>query len=404
MAESERTSGASRRTEYLILLAVIITMTVNQTAIVIISPLAVSIADEFDVSVSLSGQLRTVSALISAFLAPFVGLMSDRIGRRPIMMLGLLSILSFGLASTVAPTFALLMAAQSIAGFGIAALLSSGYAVVADTFPPERRAWAVGIISVGQPMAWVVGLPLIGLVADSFGWRWSFVAVPVAFSLVGFLFVRFVPGVTRSEATRASDANPLASLGTILRARSPRSWILAELTAYSGWAGTLVFLGAFYISEHDRSTALTGVLLSLTALAFVAGSLISSRVAEVIGIKPAICGGAAASALALIVALTMMPGVWVSLALLMLFGMMQGVRGAAASVLGLMQSPEHQGAMMGFRASVVQMGYVVGGLIGGALLAAGGYALLGIMFGLVIVAASLFMAAMVDVQHHGTEK
>ena len=391
MTESAASSPPTR-TEYLILLAIIITMTVNQTAIVIISPLAVAIADDFDVSVSLSGQLRTVSALISALLAPFVGLMSDRLGRRPIMLLGLLSIFAFGLASTVAPTFALLMAAQSIAGFGIASLLSSGYAVVADTFPPERRAWAVGIISIGQPMAWVIGLPLIGLVADTFGWRWSFIAVPVLFSILGFFFLRFIPasgGVGTAE-------KPLSSLGVILRARSPRSWILAELTAYSGWAGTLVFLGAYYISEHGRSTALTGILLSLTAVAFVAGSLLSSRVVNRFGIKPAIYGGATASAIALIVTLTVMPGVWVSLVLLMAFGMMQGIRGAAASVLGLMQSPEHQGAMMGFRASVVQMGYVLGGLVGGGLLAIGGYALLGTMFGLLIVVASVYMAARVD--------
>jgi MFS transporter, DHA1 family, inner membrane transport protein len=387
-----------RRREYLILLAVIITMTVNQTAIVIISPLAVAIADEFDVSVSLSGQLRTVSAMISAFLAPFVGLMSDRIGRRPVMLLGLVSILTFGLASTVAPTFALLMAAQSIAGFGIASLLSSGYAVVADAFPPERRAWAVGIISIGQPMAWVIGLPLIGLVADTFGWRWSFVAVPVVFSLLGFFFLRYVPASEYRERSSRPEQRPLESLGSILRARSPRSWILAELTAYSGWAGTLVFLGAYYISVHERSTALTGVLLSLTALAFVFGSLVSNRVVTRIGIKPAIGLGATVSAVALVLTMTVTPGVWVSLVLLMFFGMMQGVRGAAASVLGLMQSPEHQGAMMGFRASVVQLGYVLGGISGGALLAAGGYALLAIMFGLVIVSASIFMATSVQTE------
>jgi MFS transporter, DHA1 family, inner membrane transport protein len=399
MRDQPTQTSDSRRREYLILLAVIITMTVNQTAIVIISPLAVAISDEFDVSVSLSGQLRTVSALISAFLAPFVGLMSDRIGRRPIMLLGLLSILSFGLASTVAPTFALLMAAQSIAGFGIASLLSSGYAVVADSFPPERRPWAVGIISIGQPMAWVVGLPLIGVVADGFGWRWSFVAVPVVFSLIGFLFLRFIPASGGRSRPSDPGQRPLASLGSILRSRSPRSWILAELTAYSGWAGTLVFLGAYYISVHERSTSLTGILLSLTALAFVAGSLLSSRVVTGIGIKPTIGLGATVSALALVMTMAVTPGVWVSLALLMIFGLMQGVRGAAASVLGLMQSPEHQGAMMGFRASVVQLGYVLGGLVGGVLLAVGGYTLLATVFGVLIVLASVFMATSVEVEH-----
>jgi predicted MFS family arabinose efflux permease len=270
---------------------------------------------------------------------------------------------------------------------------------VADAFPPERRPWAVGIISIGQPMAWVVGLPLIGFVADGFGWRWSFIAVPVLFSLIGLFFLRYVPSSADANNRRADEQLPISSLSTILRAKSPRSWILAELTAYSGWAGTLVFLGAYYISVHDRSTSLTGILLSLTALAFVGGSLLSNRVVTRIGIKPAISLGATVSAVALIITMTISPGVWLSLALLMIFGMMQGVRGAAASVLGLMQSPEHQGAMMGFRASVVQLGYVLGGVAGGVLLAAGGYELLAIMFGLLIVIASIYMAISVDTDY-----
>ncbi|TVR68679.1 MAG: MFS transporter [Sphaerobacteraceae bacterium] len=399
-AQTTEPSGVATRREYTILFAVIITMMVNQTAVVIISPLAVEIARDFDVSVSLSGQLRTVSALLSALLAPFVGLMSDRLGRRPVMFLGLLSILTCGLASTVAPTFALLMAAQTIAGFGIASLLSSGYAVIADNFPAERRAWAVGIITIGQPMAWVVGLPLIGLVADEFGWRWSFLAVPVLFSLVGIVALRYVPA-SGGAPSGAAGSRPLASLGTILRERSPRSWILAELAAYSGWAGSLVFLGAFYISEHGRSTALTGVLLSVIALAFVVGSLFSNRIVIRFGIRQTMVWAATVSSFGLALALILIPGVWVSMTLLMLFGFMQGIRGAAASVLGLMQSPEHQGAMMGFRASVVQMGYVLGGIVGGAFLAAGGYALLGTMFGLLIVGASIAMATQVEIRQPG---
>jgi MFS transporter, DHA1 family, inner membrane transport protein len=400
MSDSSAESSSVLRSEYLILFAVVILMIVNQTVVVIISPLAVAIADEFDVSVSLSGQLRTVSAVLSAMLAPFVGLMSDRLGRKPIMLLGLFSILACGLASSVAPTFGLLMAVQTIAGFGIASLLPSGYAVVADTFPIERRAWAIGIVSIGQPMAWVVGLPLIGLVADTFGWRWSFIAVPVLFSLVGFFFLRYVPSSQKKTRT-AATARPLAGIASILKSRSPRLWIIAELTSYSGWAGTLVFLGAYYITEHGRSAALTGVLLALTALAFVIGSLLSSRIVSRIGLKPAIFTSAAASALTLIFTMLVHPGVWVTLSILMLFGMFQGIRGAAASVLGLMQSPEHQGAMMGFRASVVQMGYVLGGATGGVLLATGGYTLLGVVFGLVIFSATVLMAVGVDETGYG---
>jgi predicted MFS family arabinose efflux permease len=53
---------------------------------------------------------------------------------------------------------------------------------------------------------------------------------------------------------------------------------------------------------------------------------------------------------------------------------------------------------MGFRASVVQLGYVLGGLAGGGLLALGGYALMALIFGLLIVIASVFMSVSVDTE------
>lgn len=386
------TDSETRRREYTILLAIIVTMLANQSAIVIISPLAVAIAEEFETTVSLSGQLRTVAAIISGGLAPFVGLMSDRFGRRPIMLLGLLSITTFGLASSVAPTFGLLMLVQAIAGFGVASLLSSGYAMVGDVFPAERRAWAVGVISIGQPMAWMVGLPIIGIVADSFGWRWSFIAVPVIFSLIAMLFLRFIPPSGRQRNDQEGQSQVAASLLAVLRHPPARSWILAELIAYSGWAGTLVFLGAYYITVHGVSTATSSFLLAASAMAFAAGSLMSHRVSGRAGMPWTVVAGAALSAVALMLSMLLSAGLVVSFILLVLFGLMQGVRGASASALGLMQAPEHQGTMMGFRASVVQLGYVLGSIAGGALLALGGYELLGVAFGLVIVAAALFMS------------
>jgi MFS transporter, DHA1 family, inner membrane transport protein len=382
-----------RINERFVLLTVIVIMTVNQTGIVIVSPLAVEIAREFERTVSAAGQLRTVAALVSGLLAPFVGLMSDRIGRRPVIFTGLAAMGACGLLSAVAPGFWFLLFVQVLAGVGIAALLSVGYAVVGDCFPPERRAWAVGIISIGQPMAWVFGLPLIGLITDNFGWRWSYIGVPVLFSLLGTWFALrlWLPPV-RATAPRVG----VGDLREILRNRSAASWIGCELLAYSGWTGSLVYLGAFYITVHGQSVTVTGFLLALAAVGFAAGSLLSHRVATRAGGKGAILGGGVLSAIALAIGLGFDMPVALAASLIALFGFAQGIRGAASSNLGLIQAPEHRGAMMGFRASVVQLGYVIGGVIGGVLLLVAGYEALGLVFGTIIIAAAVLMPLLVS--------
>jgi MFS transporter, DHA1 family, inner membrane transport protein len=379
--------------ERFVLVTVIALMLVNQTGIVIISPLAIEIARTFDTSVSAAGQLRTVAALVSGVLAPFVGLMSDRIGRKPVIMAGLVAMGTCGVLSAIAPVFGILLAVQVLAGVGIAALLSVGYAVVGDCFEGDRRAWAIGVISIGQPMAWVIGLPLIGLLADNFGWRWSFIGVPVAFSLIGIIFaVRIWLPPQRISAPGLGVSN----LRDILRNRSASAWIACELIAYAGWAGTLVYLGAYYIAIHDQSVTATGFLLASAALAFAGGSLASHRVTRRVGSKGSILVGAFSSAVALILTLGLDPTLLLAAALLGLFGFAQGIRGAAASNLGLAQAPEHRGAMMGFRASVVQFGYVIGGSIGGAILILGEYDLLGIVFSGVIALAAVLMVTLVS--------
>jgi len=375
----EGTGTGRVASEWSILRALIVTMIVNQTGVVIISPLVVDIAQTFDVSVSAAAQLRTASALVSAILAPFVGIASERLGSRPLIIGGLVGVGLAGLGSALAPTFGVLVAVQAAGGLGIAALLSMGFAAVGEYFPPERRAWAIGMVTIGQPLAWVVGLPLIGFLADTFSWRASFLGVPMAFSLIGLAFALRLPA-PRSTTAREPGARRAqgGSLKSLIRDHSAVLWVIAELSAYTGWAGTLTFLGAFYISHYGLSAGLASPLLSLTALGFVGGSLIAHRISQGRRMPVVVLAAAVLSATLLLVALGRPLTLPLAVVLLTAFGLSQGVRGATSSSLGLQQSRTHRGTLMALRAAVVQLGYVIGAIGGALLLPIGGYALVGV--------------------------
>lgn len=374
--------------------ALIVTMIVNQTGVVIISPLAVDIAADFDVSVAWASQLRTIAALSSAVIAPWIGVLSERIGRRPLLLFGLAMIGLTGLGSSLAPNLVALAVVQFFTGIGVACLLSMGLAAVGDYFAPDRRAWAVGMVTIGQPLAWVVGLPLIGLFADAGGWRWSFFGVPFLFSLVGFWFVSRLPRVPSSSTPR-SHGQP-SVLRQVLGDRSAASWVLSELCTYIGWAGTLTFLGTFYIARFGLSAGTASPLLALTALGFAVGSLFAHRAARRARPQTVILLGSLLSAgflsLGMGISLSLVP----TTLLLTLFGLSQGFRGATSSALGLRQSPTYRGAIMALRASVVQFGYVFGGLIGGVLLATSGLAAIGVVLSFFFVLAGLAVYLFVD--------
>ncbi|MCM8748533.1 MFS transporter [Thermomicrobiaceae bacterium CFH 74404] len=371
-----------------VLATLVVVMVVNQTGVVIISPLVVEIASTFQVPVGLAGQLRTAGALVSGLAAPWLGALSDRAGRKPVILAGLVVVGISALASALAPGFGWLLVIQALSGLGIAALLSTGLAAIGDYVPPERRAWAVGLVTTGQPLAWVIGLPLIGLLADTWGWRWSYLGVPFLFSIAGLALAwRLPPGRYQDRRPRSGITTSRA-VRQALADRAARFWVLAELLIYSGWAGSLTFLGAYYIQVFQLSAGQASPLLAAVALAFSLGSLLAHRLAR--WRAPVVVFGSAIAAAGLLsLALTIRLPLGMAVALLCGYGLIHGVRGATSSALGLRLGEAHRGTMMALRASVVQLGYVFGGLFGGALLERWGFPALAIAYAAFLVGGGL---------------
>ena len=128
--------------------------------------------------------------LLFAALLLFAGNLSDRIGAKKAMALG---IALFGVTSAAcafAPTSAALIAARCAQGAGAAIMLPASMALVREAFPdPARRAKALGVWAVGGAVAALVGQPLGGLLT-TFDWRWVFtINLPVCAGMLVFLTV-----------------------------------------------------------------------------------------------------------------------------------------------------------------------------------------------------------------------
>src|SRR5215217_1990063 len=155
----------------------------SQSGLLVLSPILVDVAREFDVSTATAGQLRSISGATGGVTALVLATAARRPGLRELLSLGAaLVAVGSGLSAT-APSFTVLAAAQAVLGVGIGLLVAVGIAAAGDwTAPPERPhvlAWAIA----GMPAAWIAGMPVIGAVADS-GWRPAWIAVPGAAGLL----------------------------------------------------------------------------------------------------------------------------------------------------------------------------------------------------------------------------
>lgn len=356
----------------------------GQAGLLVLSPILVEVAEDFDVSTAAAGQLRTLTGLVAGGAALAFGRLARGVALRDLMIAGAGLLAAGSLLSAAAPTFAVLAAAQVLVGLAVAILVSAGAAAAGDWTAPEDRSRVLARTLMGPALAWVVGMPLVGLVAES-SWRYAFLVLPLLASVV----VGFALLLCKREVL--PEARPLVRLRDLLQDRPLRLWAAAELLVMSAWAGTLVYSGAIFIESYGTSLTATGLILGLVAVAYLPGNYLASRVTARFSPLAQLRLTAPAAAVTVFLLGAVREAVAVSIVLLAATAFVAAARTFAGGAYGLAAS-EHRLAVMGIRASANQFGYLVGSAAGGIALALGGYSVVGAVFaGLFAVSGLLYL-------------
>lgn len=164
------------------------------------------------------GLLMFAYAGMQFFLAPVIGNLSDRFGRRPVLLLSLAVLAVDYLIMWWAPTFAWLLIGRIIAG-AAASTFSTCNAYIADISEPDKRAQNFGLIGAAFGMGFVLG-PVIGGFIGEYGARLPFLAA-AALACTNFLYGAFVlPESLTPEKRRSFElgrANPIGALTALKR-------------------------------------------------------------------------------------------------------------------------------------------------------------------------------------------
>jgi len=222
--------------------------------------------------------------LMQLFGSPFLGALSDRYGRRPIILISNVGLAVDYLLMAVAPTIWLLFFGRLVSGF-TASTFATSFAYVTDVTPPEQRAAAYGRIGAVFGLGFIIG-PAIGGVLAEFGPRVPFIlaaGLAMANTVYGFFVL---PESLLRENRMAFDlarANPFASL-QLLR-RTPRLAGLAVVNLLDALAlvsitATFVLYTTAKFQWTDATIGLTFAAIGL-AIAIVQGGLTGLVVARI---------------------------------------------------------------------------------------------------------------------------
>lgn len=360
----------------------------SQASMASIPPLFIGISKDFDTTIGTVGQVRAISALTAVLATLLVGGWIHKRGARPVMLIGGVLGALGALLSAIAPDLAAFGVGQAVTGIGICFLLSSGFAGAGEFFAPEARDWAIGWVVALQSLAWIVGVPIVGLLAEAFGWRYGFI-VPAFFCLVAAgAAMLFAPRL--DPHLRAADER--TGLLAALADRGGRRWTIGELLAFAVWTAEITYIAAFYSEEFNLTEAVVGFLLPLGSVAFMVGSATAARAGEKWPRRLLLIGSTLTMGVIAAALFNFHPFLMVTLMLAIAMGVAAGLRAAGSSTLALDQLPDKPGAMMAARTGAVQIGYLIGASIGGVIVDSAGFGGLGLFMILGMAASALVMA------------
>jgi len=166
------------------------------------------------------GWFITVGALVQFFAAPLLGVLSDRVGRRPVLLVSLLGLAVDYVALALAPTLGWLFAGRVVSAI-TAATWAAAFAYIADVAPPEARAKAFGRAASGFGLGFVLGPALGGWLGDVAPRLPFWVAAALTLANAGFGWLALPESLPRERRSTFSlaRANPLGALALLRRQR-----------------------------------------------------------------------------------------------------------------------------------------------------------------------------------------
>ncbi len=230
----------------------------------LISPLLPDLRAVFGISDAQAGLVITAYTLPGVFLTPFIGLLSDRLGRRTVV-LPLLFL--FGLAGggiALEPSFRGVLALRFLQGVGGSGLMVLAITLIGDFYDGERRNTVMGIngsaIGIGA-----AAYPLLGGALAAMHWNvpFAFFGLSLAVGAIA-LFTLEEPEIEDTPAMRTYVSQVVSA---VLVPRALGLWAAAFLTFFLFYGGVLTALSLLLSDVHGLSAGQIGALFSMVSIA-----------------------------------------------------------------------------------------------------------------------------------------
>lgn len=348
------------------LLIIFFTVFIDLAGFGIVLPLLPYYAETYGASSLAVGLLSTSYSLMQFLFTPVWGRLSDRYGRRPLILLSLggscIGFLIFGLARSLP----ILFAARIVAGIA-GAIIPTTNAYIADVTTPENRAKGMGLVGAAFGLGFILG-PAIGGLLSPYGYdKPALLASGMAG--VNLIFAYFKLPESLTDEIRGRAQRRRFDLSTLIQAlRDPNTRLLLLIFFVAAFAFSNMEATFALLNEHRYgfSARQTGYLFTYVGIlmSIVQGALVG-RIVKRLGEKLCVTLGMLTIALSLAL-MPFAPSIPVYCGIIGLLALGVGINNPSiSSLLSRSSSVDEQGGIMGIAQSLGSLGRILGPVWGG---------------------------------------
>ncbi len=365
-----------------------------------------------DLTAGLGTTTAQAQLTLTALLLPFGisqlawGPLSDRFGRRPILLAGLVLFSVGAIGCVFAQSITTLQAWRALEGIGMGATVMTGRAVVRDAFAPSEGARVMSKALAGLGVLSCLGPVVGGFLAEYAGWRWTLGSIAVfscTLTLVVFLWFR---ETLPAERQSLLDVSTVAQhWRTVLRHPTFIACSLLMAMTYSGFVIFLITTPFVFIQVLGLSRVQFGLAILSNSFFFIVGTILCRWLLAHRGLRTTVAtGGALSLASGLLLAgqawtnsasiWTLVPAVWV-------YALGHGIHLACSQSGAVAPFPRMAGVASALNGCIsMAVAFLVGGLVGKQLEVS-----VSVMaYGVLLCCIPLALVAWTLMQRHGELK
>lgn len=374
-ATSFAESGRPRFEAYVVVFTLWLLVFSSASQTMIISPILPMIGDQLAISDAVLGTLITAYSVMVGVFAIISGPISDKVGRRRILILGCGTMtLALSLHALV-ESYVAFLAVRVFAGCAGGMLSGAAVSYIGDYFPYQRRGWATGWVMSGAAFGQIFGIPLGIVLADRWGFRSPFYIFAATMAATVLLLFARVPQPDVKRTSHPLSIRKAAGDYVDMLKRAEVAWAaFAFFVMFLGISVFVIYLPTWLERDLGATGDQIALMFLIGGLANVATGPQAGRLSDRVGRRGIILIACVGLSVLMVLTVKLVTSMWAAYVFFFFTMVLVAMRVSPFSaLLTALVTDERRGSLMSLTVALGQLGLALGGAVAGPLFARVGY-------------------------------